>query len=418
MTDRSPGMAARAPVRETETARPDAPGLRERDFRLRAGAVLVIMQSLAAIGLGLDIQWHRWIGRDRFLTPPHLVIYIGVAGAGLLCIAVVLIESWRYWRRSPGVNDATTVSLLRIFHAPLGFFVAGFGALTMAAAAPLDNYWHQLYGVDVTLWAPFHMMGLIGAGIGNLGAVYALAAELVRSRHDGTAGRRWMFIGWPGIALGSLFAMTALLRLVRVLMEPSMETFPTWHIGPIELLSGPAGLTLAVVLPSMAAAVMLRRPGAATVMALMAALFTSTVALLAPLIVHLLGDAGQYTYRLPGHPHVEWIQVLLPFAYVVPAVVVDLAYIAELRRWRRWRASLVAGIAGALPMTVIATLLTLDGISSTGAAFRILPATSNELAPTPSLSAIALGTVAAIAVGAGAGRVGEQLGRIWRLNTR
>lgn len=411
-------MAADAPAHDIQTQVREAPGLRARDFRLLAGAFLVLMQSLAAIGLGLDIQWHRWIGRDRFLTPPHLLIYIGVAGAGLLCIAVVLIETCRYWRRSPGVDGTTSVSLLRIFHAPLGFFVAGFGALTMAAAAPLDNYWHQLYGVDVTLWAPFHMMGLIGAGIGNLGAVYALAAELVRSRRDGTAGGRWMFIGWPGIALGSLFALTALLRLVRVSMEPSMETFPTWHIGPFELLSSPAGLTLAVVLPSMAAAVMLRRPGAATVMALMAALFTSTVALLAPLVVRLLGDAGQYTYRLPDHPHVEWIQVLLPFAYVVPAVVVDLAYVAELRRWRRWRASLVAGIAGALPMTFIAMILTLDGISSTGAAFRILPATTNELPAAPSVSAIALGTVAAIAVGAGAGRVGEQLGRIWRLNTR
>jgi hypothetical protein len=142
------------------------------------------------------------------------------------------------------------------------------------------------------------------------------------------------------------------------------------------------------------------------------------VALLAPLTVRLLGDAGQYTYRLPGHPHVEWIQVVLPFAYVIPAAVVDLSYIVELRRWRRWRASLVAGIAGALPMTVIATVLTLDGVSSTGAAFRILPATSNELPTAPGFSAVALGTLAAIAVGAGAGRVGEQFGRIWRLNTR
>lgn len=411
-------MAASAPAHEVETGEGGRPAPGEFGFRLLAGTALVVFQSLAAIGLGLDIQWHRWIGRDRFLTPPHLVIYVGVAGAGLLCIAVVVFESWRYWRKAAGVDDATTVSFLRVFHAPLGFFVAGFGALTMAIAAPLDNYWHQLYGVDVTLWAPFHMMGLIGAGIGNLGAAYALASELVRARRAGTAGDRSMLFGWPGIALGSLFAVTALLRLVRVVLEPSMETFPTWHIGPIELLSSPAGLTLAVVLPSMAAAVMLRRAGAATVMALMAALFTSTVALVAPLVVRVLGDGGHYTYRLPGHPHIEWIQVLLPFAYIIPAAVVDLAYIAELRRWRRWRASLVAGIAGALPMAAIATWLTLDGISSTGAAFRILPETSTELPTSPGPAAIALGTVLALVVGAGAGRVGEELGRIWRLNTR
>ena len=392
----------------------------ERHFRLLVGGALIVMQSLAAIGLSWDIQWHRWIGRDRFLTPPHFVIYVGVAGAGLLCIAVVLIETRRYWRRAPGVDDSSTIPLMRIFHAPRGFIVAGFGALTMAIAAPLDNYWHQLHGIDVTLWAPFHMMGLIGAGIANLGAAYALAAELVRSRRDGTAGRRFEIVGWTGIALGSLFAITALLRLVRVVMEPSMETFPTWHIGPIDLLSSPAGLTLAVVLPSMAAAVTLRRPGAATVMALMAALFTAAVTAAAPIAVRAAAaaDPGQYTYRLPGSPHIQWLPVLLPFAYVIPAAVVDIAYVAELRRWRRVRASLLAGVAGALPMTVIATLLTLDGISSTGSALRILPASSTDLPPQPTLGAIGLGLLVAIVVGGAAGRAGEQLGRIWRLSTQ
>jgi hypothetical protein len=392
--------------------------VRERHWRLFAGAALVAMQTLAAVGLAWDIQWHRWLGRDAFLTPPHLIIYTGVVGAGLTCIIVVLVETQRYWRRVPGVDDTSTVSLLGIFHAPLGFFLAGFGALTMALAAPFDNYWHQLYGVDVTLWSPFHMMGLIGAGIAYLGSAYALASELVRSRRDGTAGRRLMIFGWPGITLGTLFALTAILRLVRVLMEPSIETFPTWQLGPAELLTSPIGLTLAVVLTSMAAVVVTRQAGAATLMTVMAALFTATVTLLAPVAVGIVGDASGYTYRLPGHPSVNWIQVLLPFAYVIPAVAIDLAYLAELRRWRRLRASLVAGVAGSLPMTVIATILTLDGISSTEAALRMLPASTQELPPQPGLSAIALGALAALAIGAYAGRTGEQLGRIWRLNTR
>jgi hypothetical protein len=405
-------MAALTPTRPSGTVN------RERRWRVFAGGALVVMQTLAAVGLGWDIQWHRWLGRDAFLTPPHLIIYTGVVGAGLICILVVLVETERYWRRVPGVDEASTVSLFGIFHAPLGFFVAGFGALTMAAAAPFDNYWHQLYGVDVTLWSPFHMMGLIGAGIAYLGAAYALASELVRSRRDGTAGRHLMVFGWPGIALGTLFALTAILRLVRVMMEPSIETFPTWQIGPIELLTGPIGLTLAVVFTSMAAVVMLRRAGAATVMALMAALFTAAVTLLAPIAVRIVGDASGYTYRLPGHPRIQWLQVLLPFAYLIPAVAVDLAYVFELRRWRRLRASLVAGVAGSLPMTAIATILTLDGISSTEAALRMLPASTNDLPPQPAIGAIALGAVVALVVGAYAGRAGEQLGRIWRLNTR
>jgi hypothetical protein len=201
-------------------------------------------------------------------------------------------------------------------------------------------------------------------------------------------------------------------------MEPSIETFPTWQFGPVEVLTSPIGLTLAVVLTSMAAVAMVRRAGAATLMAFMAALFTAAVTLLAPIAVRIVGDASGYTYRLPGHPHINWIQVLLPFAYLIPAIAVDLAYLAELRRWRRMRASLVAGVAGSLPMTLIATILTLDGISSTEAALRMLPASTNDLPPQPGIGAIALGAVVALVVGAYAGRVGEQLGRIWRLNTR
>jgi hypothetical protein len=69
-------------------------------------------------------------------------------------------------------------------------------------------------------------------------------------------------------------------------------------------------------------------------------------------------------------------------------------------------------------MTVIATILTLDGISSTEAALRMLPASTRELPPQPGIGAIALAALVALAVGAGAGRAGENLGRIWRLNTR
>jgi hypothetical protein len=411
-------MAIDAPAAIGPTALDQSGRGQERRFRLAASTALIMMQTLAALGLGWDIQWHRWIGRDRFLTPPHLLIYIGVAGAGLLCIAVVLIETWRYWKQCPGVDDGSTIGLFRLFHAPRGFVVAGFGALAMAAAGPLDNYWHQLYGVDVTLWAPFHMMGLIGAGIGSLGAAYVVAAELVRSRREGTAGRYIKLFGLSGLALGLLFSLTGLLRLVRVVMEPSIETFPTWHIGPIELLTSPAGLTLAIVLPSMAAVVVIRERGAATVMALMAAFFTAIVTAAAPIAVRVAGDAAQVTYRLPGVPHVQWLPVLLPFAYVIPALVVDIAYTAELRRWHRVRASLLAGLAGAASMTVIAVVLTLDGISATGAALRILPASSSELPRQPTVAAIALGMVLAVAVGLAAGRIGEQLGRIWRLSTQ
>src|SRR5713101_2694911 len=74
---------------------------------------------------------------------------LSVAIEGLLCLGMVLAETIRYRRRMPGVNDQTTSKVLRIFHAPLGFIVTGFGMFMILLAAPLDNYWHVLYGIDV-----------------------------------------------------------------------------------------------------------------------------------------------------------------------------------------------------------------------------------------------------------------------------
>jgi hypothetical protein len=96
-----------------------------------------------SFGLAWDIQWHASVGRDSFWTPPHILVYSGVAGAGLIAFAVVLIDIWRYHRGAPGVDGASTTPVLWLFHAPLGFIVSGFGSLTLHIAAPLDSYWHE-----------------------------------------------------------------------------------------------------------------------------------------------------------------------------------------------------------------------------------------------------------------------------------
>src|SRR2546430_10641094 len=122
---RSRGMAVSAPTRATTGAR-DHPFTGEWRFRLYAAAALVSMQTLAAVGLGWDIQWHRWLGRDAFLTPPHLIIYTGVIGAGLICITVVLVETGRYWRRGPGGHPTSTVSMPGGFPSPLRVLLGRF----------------------------------------------------------------------------------------------------------------------------------------------------------------------------------------------------------------------------------------------------------------------------------------------------
>jgi hypothetical protein len=126
-----------------------------------ATSVIMYLMAQGLYGSTWDIQWHAAVGRDSFFTPPHLLMYSSTTLAGLVALALILWDTWRFRRGDPGVTAANTTQLLG-FHAPLGMYVAGFGMFAMGAAAPFDNYWHELYGIDVTLWAPAIVMGLLG----------------------------------------------------------------------------------------------------------------------------------------------------------------------------------------------------------------------------------------------------------------
>ena len=103
-------------------------------LRRMAGAIILYLQLQGALGLAWDIQWHTSVGRDTFLTPPHILLYTSVAFSGLICLGMVLLETLRY-RKGKGVHDGNSVRVLGFFHAPLGFVVVGFGYLTTALVA-------------------------------------------------------------------------------------------------------------------------------------------------------------------------------------------------------------------------------------------------------------------------------------------
>src|SRR5207249_4322873 len=44
-------------------------------------------------------------------------------------------------------------------------------------AAPIDDLWHRLFGLDVTLWSPPHLLALLGSAISTLGCLL-IAVEL------------------------------------------------------------------------------------------------------------------------------------------------------------------------------------------------------------------------------------------------
>ena len=63
------------------------------------------------------------------------------------------------------------------FRAPLGAWVAIWGALAMLTSAPFDDWWHNAYGLDVKIVSPPHMVLALGIFGIVLGALLLALAE-------------------------------------------------------------------------------------------------------------------------------------------------------------------------------------------------------------------------------------------------
>jgi hypothetical protein len=132
----------------------------------RRGALwaLLIAKAVAGIGVGWDIRWHIVIGRDSFWIAPHVMTYAGVAVAAIVSFGVLLLET-RAARRGQAPRDSLRIAGLA---GSRGYHLAWWGIAITILAAPIDDLWHRLFGIDVTLWSPPHLLGLAGAQINSI----------------------------------------------------------------------------------------------------------------------------------------------------------------------------------------------------------------------------------------------------------
>ena len=122
-------------------------------------------------GVQWDIQWHTLIGRDSFWIAPHLMTYAGVVVMVGLSFGVLAATTLSPSRRGGDVVRVLGLTGTR------GFHLAAWGIALTVLAAPIDDLWHRLFGLDVTLWSPPHLLGLLGAAINTLGC-FRIAREV------------------------------------------------------------------------------------------------------------------------------------------------------------------------------------------------------------------------------------------------
>ena len=96
------------------------------------------------------------------------------------------------------------------FQAPLGAWVAIWGAIAMLTSAPFDDWWHNAYGVDVKIISPPHLLLAAGIFANQLGAMLqALAAQ---NRAAGAPAARVLATVYA-YAAGSLLVIVSTLFL-------------------------------------------------------------------------------------------------------------------------------------------------------------------------------------------------------------
>lgn len=147
---------------ETLNARLGEPG-----WSAIATAFVASSLIVALLGFLWDVSLHAGRGRDEgpLANPAHYLILYGLFA---LFIAGMSAVVWPRDGIKPGI---ASVKITRQWYAPVaGIYIAACGLYALIGF-PLDDVWHRLFGQDVTLWGPTHLMLIGGAGLSTAGII-------------------------------------------------------------------------------------------------------------------------------------------------------------------------------------------------------------------------------------------------------
>lgn len=137
----------------------------------------------AAFGMYWDVALHIDQGRDAgpLANPAHYFILLGLYGilaAGWFAIVLPRTQS----------GSPAALRLAPDWHVPVGGILLTACASFAMIGFPLDDVSHRLFGQDVTLWGPTHLMLLGGAALTLVGILVLVTEGYLAARPADGAG--------------------------------------------------------------------------------------------------------------------------------------------------------------------------------------------------------------------------------------
>jgi hypothetical protein len=307
----------------------------------RIGAALILLGVISTLfGLSWDVQWHTVVGPDTFWTIPHLFVYSGAAISGfasltvvLLCTQVSRLERQPDW--IPVLGDR--------FHAPLGFIIAGFGALGFFLFGVFDQWWHTLFGFDVLISSGPH----VGLLFSDILSMIGCALIFVRGKQTINAG--------VIVAMGLMMCLN-----LPVLIAIFVDFVPVLPALEIVIL-GLQALLLPMAFAFVVAAT--RNVWAALWMGLVMIAFREISLLTYPCITLAYADSLGWAIR-DGWLNRPEVSVLIP--RLVPVAGLAASLILMLAKQRSWSITTAVLLAGAIAGPILyldSSLLPLEGLT-------------------------------------------------------
>ncbi|HZB64572.1 MAG TPA: hypothetical protein VE307_04605 [Nitrososphaeraceae archaeon] len=140
--------------------------------RFLVGCILVSAGILLAESAGSwDITNHLLNKPETFFSPPHVILYSGIA-LSLVGASIMFL----YWRSYSNYTYAIKEQKKLTMNLSIKLVISGVSMLILAG--PLDFFWHSAFGLDGLL-SPPHLTLTIGMLAGSIGALIGITSYIV-----------------------------------------------------------------------------------------------------------------------------------------------------------------------------------------------------------------------------------------------